>query len=87
MNEIYTAGEEGAFHLAGKGCLWQRRWDTSHQEWLQEVGMRLRLRELGCKLDPAEEIAELAVGTGPSLRRHPRPVDATAIAQIYKESC
>jgi len=55
-------------------------------EWLESVEMRLRLRDLGCELERAGEIADLAVRSSPGLRRHPRPLDAPAIAQIYRDS-
>ncbi len=56
------------------------------EEWLEEVGMKLRLRELGCKLEHAEEIADIAVRTSSRLHMHPRTLDAEAIAQIYRDS-
>ena len=56
------------------------------EEWLESVGMRLRLGDLGCELERAEEIAELAVKSSPWLRMHPRPLDVPAIAQIYRDS-
>jgi hypothetical protein len=77
---------EERFALLGRNVFGKEDGIVATEEWLEEVGMRLRLRELGCELDRAEEIAELAVRTGPSLRRHPRPLDAAAITQIYKES-
>ena len=54
--------------------------------WLSDVGMRLRLRDLGCELERAEEIAQTTVKTFRGLRLHPRTLDAPAIAQIYRES-
>ena len=74
------------FALLGRNVFGKEDGIVATEEWLEEVGMRLRLRDLGCEFDRAEEIAELAVRTGPSLPRHPRPLDAAAITQIYKES-
>ncbi|GAI29377.1 unnamed protein product [marine sediment metagenome] len=48
--------------------------------------MKLRLRDLGCKLEHAEEIADIAVRTYERLKMHPRTLDAEAIAQIYRDS-
>ena len=57
------------------------------EEWLKEVGMKLRLRDLGCKLEDAEEIADIVVRTSSrQLHMHPRTLDAQAIAQIYRDS-
>jgi len=47
---------------------------------------RLRLRDLGCELEHAEEIAELVLKSSRSISAHPRPLDAAAIAQIYRDS-
>ncbi len=48
--------------------------------------MRLRLKDLGCELERAEEIADLAIMSSPGLRNHPRTLDKPAITQIYKDS-
>ena len=56
------------------------------EEWLEGVGMKLRLRDLGCGLEHAEEIADIAVRTSSRLHMHPRTLGAEAIAQIYRDS-
>ena len=56
------------------------------EEWLESIGMKLRLRDLGCELERAEEIAELVLKSSPWISAHPRPLDAAAIAQIYRDS-
>jgi len=56
------------------------------EEWLESVGMRLRLGDLGCEMERADEIAELAVRSSPWLQLHPTPLDATAVARIYRDS-
>jgi len=48
--------------------------------------MKLRLRELGCKLEHAEEIADITIRTSNRLHLHPRTLNAEAIAQIYRDS-
>ena len=45
---------------------------TATEEWLEKVGMRLRLRDLGCELEHAEDIAKITVQTFRNLRLHPR---------------
>ena len=57
------------------------------EEWLDKVGMRLRLRDLGFEVEKAGEIAENVVRTASTrLRLNPRTLDAEAIAGIYRES-
>jgi len=56
------------------------------EEWLERVGMKLRLHDLGCELEKAENIADITVKTFRNLRLHPRTLDAKAIAQIYRDS-
>lgn len=57
------------------------------EEWLEEVGMNLRLRDLGCEPERADEIADNTLRTFPQIQAHPRPLDKEAIAQIYRDSC
>ena len=56
------------------------------EEWLDKIGMRLRLRDLGCELERAEEIAAITVKTFRNIRLHPRKLDAKAIEEIYRDS-
>ena len=72
--------------LLGRNVFGQPDGLAATEEWLESVGMRLRLRDLGCELERAEEIADLAVRSSPGLRRHPRPLDVPAITQIYRDS-
>ena len=74
------------FDLLGKNVFDKPDGILATEEWLESVGMRLRLRDLGCELEHADEIAELAVESSPWLSRHPRTLDAEAIAQIYRDS-
>jgi len=74
------------FDLLGKNVFSKADGILSTEEWLESVGMRWRLRDLGCELERANEIAELAVESSPWLSRHPQTLDAEAIAQIYRDS-
>jgi len=74
------------FDLLGKNVFGKADGILATEEWLESVGMRLRLRDLGCELERADEIAELAVESSPWLSRHPRTLDTEAIAQIYRDS-
>ena len=72
--------------LLGKNVFGKVDGILATEEWLEEVGMKPRLRDLGCELERAEEIAEITVKTFHRLRLHPRTLDAEAIAQIYRDS-
>ena len=54
--------------------------------WLQGVGMKLRLRELGIEPSRIREMADSALKTTPSLKSYPQRLDAGAIAQIYRDA-
>jgi len=74
------------FDSLGKNVFGKPDGILATEEWLESVGMKLRLRDLGCELGQAEEIAELAVKSSPWLSMHPTPLDAPAIAQIYRDA-
>lgn len=74
------------FDLLGKNVFGKEDGILATEEWLESVGMNLRLRDLGCELERAEEIAELAIASSPWLSTHPVTLDAAAIAQIYRDS-
>ena len=56
------------------------------EEWFETVDMRLTLKDLGCVLEEADMIADLALMSSPGLAAHPRPLDKPVIAQIYQDS-
>jgi len=72
--------------LLGKNVFGKADGIPATEEWLDEVGMKLRLRDLGCELERADEIADITLKTFPRLNLHPRTLDAEAIAQIYRDS-
>lgn len=72
--------------LLGKNVFSKADGILATEEWLEEVRMKLRLRELGCKLEQAEEIADITIRTSSRFHMHPRTLDAGAIAQIYRDS-
>jgi alcohol dehydrogenase YqhD (iron-dependent ADH family) len=53
--------------------------------WLEKVGMKLRLRDLGVKTDQFDFIAARAA-QNPVLRKHPNPLDAAVISRLYAAS-
>ena len=48
--------------------------------------MRLRLGQLGCKLEDAQAIAELTIKSSPMLKTHPTLLDTNANTKIYHDS-
>jgi hypothetical protein len=84
---FYLPVMKDRFDSLGKNVFGKKDGIRATEEWLQSVGMMLRLRDLGCELERADEIAELAVKSAPGLdSRGPRKLDAAAIAQIYREA-
>ncbi len=77
---------KGRFELLGRNVFGEKDGIVATEEWLESVGMRLRLRDLGCELERAEEIAELVIKSSPWISMHPVKLDAAAIAQIYRDS-
>lgn len=73
------------FDMLGANVFGKKDGIQAFEEWLAEVGMKVKLRELGCKLESAEEIADLALKVW-DFQPHPEPMDVRAIAQIYRES-
>jgi hypothetical protein len=57
------------------------------EEWLESVGMKLRFRDLGCKLEDAEEVANIVIRTCPfSLEVPPLKIEARQIAEMYRNA-
>lgn len=57
------------------------------EKWLDRIGMKFNLRVLGIEPQRIKEIADCAVRTAPWLGKHPNLLDASAVAQIYRDSC
>ena len=56
------------------------------EQWLERVGMKLRLSALGIESERLEELATCAVRTAPWLKHHPRLLNVVTIKQLYKDS-
>jgi alcohol dehydrogenase YqhD (iron-dependent ADH family) len=74
------------FELLGRNVFGKKDGIRATEEWLESVGMRLRLRDLGCELEKAEEIGELVIKSSPGVSMHPTPIDAKAAAKIYRDA-
>jgi alcohol dehydrogenase class IV len=85
--KFYLPEMKERFDLLGQNIFGKKDGIRATEEWLQSVGMRLRLRDMGCELERADEIAELAIQSTPGMdSRGPKTLDAAAIAQIYRDS-
>ena len=85
MRSFYQVRQD-RFQLLGKNVFGKQDGLKATEDFFESVGMRLRLRDLGCKLEDAQAIAELAIKTSRYLAEHPTPLDANAIAKIYRDS-
>ena len=82
----FSRVREERFRSLGKNVFGKEDGLKAMEEFLGSVGMKLRLRDLGCKLGDAELIADLAIKSSPMVKTHPTLLDANAIAKIYRDS-
>jgi hypothetical protein len=76
------------FKLLGKNVFGKEDGIPATEEWLQSVGMNLKLGALGCELARTEEIADLVLKSSPPimLAGAAVPIGKEAIIKIYRES-
>lgn len=74
------------FEVLGRNVFNQPDGITATGQWLEKIGMNIRLRELGIEPERIGEIADCAVRTAPWLKKHPNELDAQNIAKIYRNS-
>jgi len=85
--KFYLPEMQERFDSLGQNVFGKKDGIRATEEWLQSVGMRIRLRDMGCELERADEIAELAIQSTPGLDSGgPKSLNAAAIAQIYRDS-
>ena len=86
MRYTFAARPE-RFYSLGRNVFGETDGVLATEKWLEKVGMRLQLRDLGIEPERFEEMANYVVRTYPSdAEYHPRLLDASAIAQIYQDS-
>ena len=73
------------FYSLGENVFGEKDGIIATERWLDEVGMKFRLRDLGIETALFEEIAARAA-TESRLKVHPRLLDVAAIKQIYQDS-
>jgi len=85
MRYTLPANSERFKRLGGK-VFNQKDAILATEKWLERVGMKLSLSELGIELEHLEALANCTVKTAPWLKYHPRLLDAAAIKQLYQDS-
>jgi len=85
MRNIYPVRKE-RFESLGRNVFGNPDCIQAIEEWLESVDMNIRLRDLGCKLEDADEIAEIALKTFPAFDLHPIEMTAANVAEIYKDA-
>ncbi len=74
------------FRSLGKNVFGEEDGIVATEKWLEKMGMRLRLCDLGVKPEHFEEIAAGSIRTDARTKTHPRMLDVNAIKQIYQDS-
>jgi len=74
------------FSSLGKNVFGKEDGIAATEKWLEKMGMRLKLRDLGVKPEHFEEIAAGSIRTDARTKLHPRVLDVNAIKQIYQDS-
>ena len=74
------------FHSLGRNIFGEEDGIVATERWLDRVGMKLRLRDLGIEPGLFEEIAACCIRTDARTKAHPRILDIDAIKQIYQDS-
>jgi len=85
MRHVQPVRQE-RFDMLGKNVFGKSDGIKATEEWLEEIGMRLKLGDLGCEIERAGDIAENTIATFAALNQHPRELNAEGIAQIYRDS-
>jgi alcohol dehydrogenase YqhD (iron-dependent ADH family) len=86
--KFHQAARKDRIKALGKNVFGKANGILATEEWLQAVGMRIGLGEIGCKLEQADEITELVIRSSPPimLAGAAVPVDYVTIKKIYCDS-
>ena len=75
------------FSSLGKNVFGEEDGVAAVEKWLDKVGMRVNLRSLGVASEDFEALADNALRTSRGLlSKHPNPLDASVIVQLFKDS-
>ena len=81
MRHFYRA-DNPRFNALGKNVFGEKDGLEDTEQFLESIGMRLRLGDLGCKLEDTQLITDLVVKSYPGKLA----LDTDTIAQIYRDS-
>jgi alcohol dehydrogenase YqhD (iron-dependent ADH family) len=81
MRHFYRANNT-RFNSLGKNVFGKKHGLKATEQFLDNIGMRLRLGDLGCKLEETQMITDLVIKSYPGRLA----LDANAIADIYRNS-
>ena len=81
MQHFYRA-DNPRFNALGKNVFGEKDGLEDTEQFLESIGMRLRLGDLGCKLEDTQLITDLVVKSYPGKLA----LDTDTIAQIYRDS-
>jgi alcohol dehydrogenase YqhD (iron-dependent ADH family) len=70
------------FNLLGKNVFGKKDGLKATEQFLESIGMLLRLSDLGCKLEDTEIITDLVIKSSPPSLK----LTAASIAEIYRDS-
>ena len=86
--EYHLPFRKERFKLLGNSVFGEKDGLLATEKWLKSVGMRLSLKDIGCKLEQADEMADLAVRSSPPvmIAGASVPLNAEIIAKIIRES-
>lgn len=85
MRYTFPARSE-RFYRLGKKIFNEGDGILATEQWLEKVGMKLRLSAFGIESERLEQLAACAVATAPWLKYHPRLLNAATIKQLYRDS-
>lgn len=74
------------FHSLGKNVFGEEDGIVATERWMDRVGMKLRLGDLGIEPGLFEEMAAGCIRTDARTKAHPRILDVDAIKQIYQDA-
>ena len=84
MKQIQPVRKE-RFELLGRNVFGKPDGIAAFEEWLDEIGMKIRLKDLGCEFERADEIADIALKIW-DYNLHPTEMNTGTIAKIYRDA-
>jgi len=74
------------FASLGKNVFGEADGITAVEKWLDKIGMRLKLRDLGIKPEDFQSLAKITLKSDPRIIKHPNLLNESVIMQLYEDS-